>query len=107
MTSKPYSKTDFSEFDNRVGQAWSQHYRKQYDAAIEQFRRLIDEWPDHIDANYGLALSLKMAGQKEKAAEQFAKTKQYVEAERSKVNGDTARFDMLSRMIEQQIATLK
>jgi tetratricopeptide (TPR) repeat protein len=105
--SKSGSKIEFSDFDQRVGQAWSQHFRKQYDQAIEMFTKLIDEWPDHIDANYGLGLSLRMAGQKERATDQFTKTQQYLSAEMAKSTGDVARFQMLQRMAEQQLSALR
>ncbi len=107
MTNKTSSRADLTEFDSRVGQAWSKHNQGHDDVAIEDYRQLLDEWPDHIDANFGLALALKANGQKSKALEAFTKTRQIVEAELAKATGDTSRYHMLTRMIDQHLSTLK
>jgi len=104
--SEKATRSGFSEFDKRVGQAWSLNYKRQYDAAISQFKTLVDEWPDHIDATYGLALAYKNAGDKDKARETFQKVKGFVAAELSRASGDTSRFQMLLRMVEQHLSTL-
>jgi tetratricopeptide (TPR) repeat protein len=107
MTNKTSSRSDLTEFDSRVGQAWSQHNQGHDDVAIEEYRRLLEEWPDHVDANYGLALALKARGDKSKALDAFAKTRQFVEAEMAKATGDTSRYHMLMRMIDQHMTSLK
>ncbi len=107
MTKSKGIRTDFTEFDERVGKAWSLHNSGQDSAAIQEFRRLVDEWQDHIDANFGLALAYKTSGQHDKAREQFQKTLACLESELAKnVGSDTSRFQMLRRMIEQHLATL-
>lgn len=95
-----------AEVDALVGQAWSQHYHGQNDNAVQQFRQIVEKYPDHIDANYGLALVLKKLGRKEEAGEAFRKTKQLVEAAGIAPKDDNARFQMLSRMVDQQLASL-
>ncbi len=107
MTNKTSSRADLTEFDSRVGQAWSQHNQGHDDVAIEEYHHLLEEWPDHIDANFGLALALKTQGEKGKALEAFSKTRQIVESEMAKATGDTSRYTMLMRMIDQHLATLK
>ncbi|PJF42801.1 MAG: hypothetical protein CUN50_02600 [Candidatus Thermofonsia Clade 1 bacterium] len=98
---------EFTEFDQRVGKAWSLHIQGQDEAAIAEFKALVDEWPDHIDANYGLALAYKAARYSDQAREQFQKVRQYIEAERARqASDDTARFQMLLRMVDQHLATL-
>jgi hypothetical protein len=91
------------DIDKLVGQAWSQHYQGQNDNALKMFQDLVDKWPDHIDANYGLGLTLRSLGQKDKSGEIFRKTKQLVEAAMHSQGQETARFQMLSRMIDQQL----
>lgn len=107
MTNKTQTKADFSEFDGRVGQAWSLHIRKRYDEAIQSYRDLLKEWPDHIDALFGLGLTYKMSGQKERAVEYFTKARQNTEAELSKAPAEPARFHMLLRIIDQHLSSLK
>lgn len=104
--SEKATRSEFSEFDKRVGQAWGLNYKRQYDTAISQFRALVEEWPDHIDAIYGLALAYKNIGDKAKSREAFQKAKGFVSAELSRASGDTSRFQMLLRMIEQHLTTL-
>ena len=108
MTNGAKQPTDSTEADGLVGQAWAVHFHGQNDDAIRQFEQVLQRWPDHIDANYGLALTLKAAGQKEKSAEGFHKTKALVDAAHEALHEDAehARYQMLSRMCEQQIAML-
>jgi tetratricopeptide (TPR) repeat protein len=104
MTDK--SKSNMTEFDKRVGQAWSLHIRRQYDGAIAQYQILLDEWGDHVMANFGIALSLKASGQKAKALEAFNKTKEYVANERIKNVDENSRLQMLERIVTQHIEDL-
>jgi Flp pilus assembly protein TadD len=95
-----------TDVDTLVGQAWSKHYHGDNEAAIQEFRDLVAKWPEHIDANYGLSLSLKAAGQKQAASDAFNKTKSLVDAARTSQGDENARYTMLSRMIEQQLVGL-
>ncbi|MCS6870148.1 MAG: hypothetical protein NZ571_01700 [Anaerolineae bacterium] len=108
--SKPKPKgvrAEFTEYDQRVGRALSLHIAGQHELAIAEFKKLVDEWQDHIDANYGLALAYKGAKYYAQAREQFQKVREYIEAERARQpNDDTARFQMLLRMVDQHLATL-
>ncbi len=106
MLKRNVTRSDLAEFDGRVGKAMDQHIRRQYDQAIEMYRQLLDEWPDHLDANYGLALSYRGAGRNAEAIDGFKKTRAFVEAEMGKATGETARFQMLLRMIDQQLGIL-
>ncbi len=99
-------KQDSADVDKLVGQAWSQHYHGQNDEAIKSFRQLVEKWPDHIDANYGLSLALKTAGDRQAAGEAFRKTKALVDSALSTESDENARYAMLSRMIEQHLSTL-
>ncbi|MEP7286519.1 MAG: tetratricopeptide repeat protein [Chloroflexota bacterium] len=95
-----------SEVDSQVGQAWSQHFLGQNDVAIRTFQQLVERWPDHIDAHYGLALSLKKTEQKAEAGDAFRKTKSLVENAILDQTEMNPRLLMLSRMIDQQLAML-
>jgi len=106
MASSPNQPANTKDVDALVGQAWSEHYRKQDDKAAQMFRDILQKWPDHIDANYGLALSLRALGQKEPALEGFRKAKQLVDAARQTQNDENSRYQMLARMIDQQLSYL-
>jgi tetratricopeptide (TPR) repeat protein len=106
MLKRNVTRSDLAEFDARVGKAMDQHIRRQYDQAIEIYKRLLEEWPDHLDANYGLALSYKASGRKDEAVDAFKKTRNFVEVELGKTTGDPARFQMLLRMIDQHLGQL-
>lgn len=95
-----------SESDIQVGEAWSRHYHGQNEEALTMFRGIVEAWPEHIDARYGLALCLRKADQKSQAADEYRKVQQLVQAELTKQLEDNARFHMLARMVEQQLATL-
>ena len=97
-----------AEVKEQVGQAWSQSYHGKADNAIRAFEGIVSRWPNHVDANYGLALALKNAGQRDKAIESFRKTHQILDEELTKVQGDEiVRYRMLTRMVEQHLTTLE
>jgi Flp pilus assembly protein TadD len=102
----PGNNATSADIDALVGQAWSQHYHGKDAEALPQFQQLVQRWPDHIDANYGLALTLKVLGQKQEAATAFQKTLSLVNAILANPSDDNSRFHMLKRMIEQQLASI-
>ncbi len=107
MTDKKSSKSEFTEFQKRVGQAWSLHFKRQYDESIAEFRILVEEWPDDIDANYGLGLSLRWSGQAKEARDYFTKVAALVEnAISAQAGADNSRPQMLRRMVEQQLESI-
>ena len=106
MADTPNQKVGSNEVDAQVGQAWSQHYHGQNDSAIQAFRDIVQRWPDHIDANYGLALTLKKGGQKTEAVEAFNRTKTLIQAAGTKSEDENARMQMLLRMIDQHLAMM-
>lgn len=106
MTNKPRTSTD--SLDAQVGQAWSYHYKKQNDLALIEFQKLVEQDPSHIDANYGLALTLAALGQKARAQESFKRTAELVSVKMNAqlADDEDSRYRMLNRMIEQQLETL-
>ncbi len=100
-------KSGTSEVDMQIGQAWSLHFKAQHQDAVKSFGEIVRRWPENIDANYGLALSLRGAGQKAEAAKVFATTKSLVETARANQSSDESRLMMISRMIEQQLVLVQ
>ena len=100
------STTSTADIDVLIGQAWSQHHHGQNEDAIQAFRQIVERWPEHIDARYGLALALQAASQKQEAAENFRKARILAEAALAVQDEDSARYLMLVRMIDQRLATL-
>lgn len=92
--------------DEKIGEAWKAHYAGQDTAAIEQFKRLVEEAPDNIDALWGLGLSYRNAGNKTSAVEIFQKVKQLVAAQLAMESGQPERYVMLNRMVDQQLAQI-
>ena len=106
MADTPNQKVGSNEVDALVGQAWSLHFHGQNDGAIQAFRDIITRWPDHIDANYGLALTLKKGGQKAESVEAFNRAKSLIQAAGGKSDDENARMQMLIRMIDQHLAMM-
>jgi thioredoxin-like negative regulator of GroEL len=102
----PNQKVGSNEVDALVGQAWSLHFHGQNDGAIQAFRDIVTRWPDHVDANYGLALTLKKGGQKAEAVEAFNRTKSLIQAVEVQAEDENARLQMLIRMIDQHLAMM-
>lgn len=91
------------DLDARIGEAWKAHYAGEYYTAVEQFKLLAAEAPDHIDAQWGLGLSYRHVGEKEKALAAFEQAKALIDAEISANPGEHGRLFMLNRMVTQQI----
>jgi Flp pilus assembly protein TadD len=94
---------DEKDFDAKISAAWKAHYSGQHEQAIEQFRKLVDQSPDHIDANWGLGLSYRKAGEKANALQVFQKVRDLVTQELETHPESYERFFMLKRMVIQQI----
>ena len=100
------NKASSDEVDVLIGKAWSQHYHGQHDSAVQAFQDIVQRWPEHIDANYGLALSLKGAGRKPEAGEVVRKTKSLIDNALSGQTEVNSRFMMLARMVDQQLSSV-
>ena len=96
-----------TEADVQVGDAWSKHFNGQNEAALEQFRKLVEKFPTHIDSNFGLGLCLKTAGDKAAAMVSFQKTVELCQAEIDKPVEEPDRYQMVMRISKQHIATLQ
>ncbi|SNB70523.1 tetratricopeptide repeat protein [Thermoflexus hugenholtzii] len=56
-----------------IDRGWELHAQRQYEQAIEEFRKAIEVDGNAIDAYYGLGLAAKAAGRKETAIAAFEK----------------------------------
>ncbi|MFN3929517.1 MAG: tetratricopeptide repeat protein [Thermoflexus sp.] len=81
---------------------WEFHAKKQYDQAIEQFRKAIEMDGNAVDAYYGLGLSYKAKGEREMAIQAFEK----VLAMAPKLE-DRAKAQILSRLAQAHIEMLR
>lgn len=102
MTPRP----NISEVATQTGEAWSKHYRRDHDGAVNQFRDIVGRYPEDIDANYGLSMALAGAERRSEADAAFRATKALVERMVQTDTEDFARFLMLNRMIDQHLARL-
>jgi tetratricopeptide (TPR) repeat protein len=110
--------TDTSEL---VSQAWQYHRNNKTDQAVAEFEKVVSQHPRDIDANYGLGLSQKAAGQTEAAIKTFKTALELIDESKKtyEATRDTSleaenvrtpeddRFQMLSRMVEQRLAELQ
>jgi tetratricopeptide (TPR) repeat protein len=94
---------DPNGFDAKISAAWKAHYNGQHEQAIEQFKKLVDQTPDHIDANWGLGLAYRKAGEKASALQIFQKVRDLVTQELETHPENHERLIMLKRMVSQQI----
>jgi tetratricopeptide (TPR) repeat protein len=115
----------------RVGDAWGMLREGQHTAAMAEFERIIGQKPEEIDAQYGMGLALKAAGQREAAITAFQKALKLVDSKLSPtaadkystievetetlqealtedtlITGKHDRFTMLKRMTTQRLTEL-
>ncbi len=97
-----------SSLTEQVKQAWKDHYQRRNEQALAAFENVVKQDPAHIDAQYGLALTLAALGQGTRATEVFHQVAQLVDAQiRQQPDDDEdARYRMLARMITQQLEML-
>ncbi len=94
------------DIDARVGDAWAVLEAGDYQTAVAQFEQLVAENPDHIDAQWGLGLAYRRAGNTEGALRAFERVKAMVEAELAEHPEEHGRWFILNRMVHQQIEQL-
>ena len=94
---------DSKDFDTKISMAWKAHYNGQHEQAIEQFKRLVNQVPDNVDANWGLGLSYRKAGDRASALQVFQKVRDLVTQKLEATPDEYERLFMLKRMVTQQI----
>ncbi len=85
-----------------IDRGWELHAKKQYDQAIEQFRKAIEMDGNAVDAYYGLGLSCKAQGEKEKAIQAFEKV-----IALAPTLEDRAKAQILSRLAQAHLEALR
>ena|SRR5579864_5054295 len=92
----------------RVKQAWKDHYQHRNEEALAAFEKVVAQDPEHIDAEYGLALTLAALGQSTRAADVFKHVAQLVDGQihQQAADDEDSRYRMLARMIAQQLDLL-
>jgi lipopolysaccharide biosynthesis regulator YciM len=91
------------DLDSKIGEAWKAHYAGHDQTAVDQFLALVEEAPDNIDAHWGLGLSYRDLGDKDKAIQTFQKVKSLVSQKLETESGQLGRYFMLNRMADQQL----
>ncbi len=81
---------------------WELHTKKQYDRAIEQFRKAIEIDGDAVDAYYGLGLACKAKGEKEAAIQAFERVIALVSTLE-----DRAKAQILTRLAQAHLEALR
>ncbi len=108
----------------QIAEAWSHHRADRNSDAIRGFENVLNSDPDDLDALYGLGLALRATGENEKAIGAFEKAlvlakkglKEYKPATAAETDtmedkllaavGQSPRFMMLIRMLEQRLTEL-
>lgn len=94
------------DVDARVGTAWAALEAGDYQTAIAEFEQLVAEYPDHIDAQWGLGLAYRRTGNLGTALRAFKRVKAMVETELAEHPKEHGRWFILNRMVQQQIEQL-
>ena len=94
---------DSKDFDKKISMAWKAHYNGQHEQAISEFKQLVNLAPDNVDANWGLGLAYRKAGDKANALQVFQKVRDLLVQQMDVKSDDYERFFMLKRMVTQQI----
>ncbi len=94
---------DQNEIKTKIDAAWRVYRAGQQQAAIEHFTMVLAEDPDQIDAHWGLGLSYRHLGEREKARQAFEKVAELATQALQNEPEDRERYFMLQRMARQQI----
>lgn len=87
--------------------AWQDHVDGNHEAAVKRFTEITTASPNDIDAQYGLGLALRGAGQYDSAIDTFNKVSELLNALDIKTEDQENHFQMMSRMVAQQIELAK
>jgi tetratricopeptide (TPR) repeat protein len=108
--------------DTRIGHAWGHQRDGEYETAIKEFEQVLRQDPNNIDANYGMGLAHRSAGNFQEATLHFQRALDVVterdsaglaarevaasqnEGQRIKPNtAEDDRYMMLTRMLKQRL----
>lgn len=103
----------------RIGEAWAMHRQGNHAGAIEIFEDIVRNYPEEIDALYGLGLARRSDGNAQASTEAFNKALTITKERLRALDGGTEvttnmldshdddRLLMLRRMISQRIEELE
>ena len=91
------------EIKTKLSEAWKARHAGQNQVAIDIFKQIVAEAPDHIDASWGLALCYRAHGDRDNALKVFQKVKDLVSERLQTETDEREKYFMLSRMVIQQI----
>lgn len=96
-------------FHEEIGEAWKSHRKGFQDKAIEQFREVLNQDPNNIDALYGLALAKKAAGNTVEARQIFEQLGGILNklADEEHSEGRQERLFMLRAMVSRMLKQLE
>ncbi len=98
-----------SESGSLVEEAFKHHLHGDNDKAIQMLSEFVQRWPEHIEANYDLAVCFKTAGRIEDAARFFRRTRSLIQRAQAneQLNRELSqRLTMLSDLIDHQMALM-
>lgn len=93
------------QFAIQLGRAWAQHRENNHAAAIAEFKTILGQSSENIDALYGLGLALRAHGQRADAISTFQSAFALVMLALQENPGED-RYEMLQRMIAQRLNEL-
>lgn len=96
--------TDPKTGDDFLARGWSHYSKNEFFRAESDFRKALEDTPDHPDYLYGLALALQASGRSVDAVQTFEKVIQVLTKESE---GYGARAIMLSRLARAHINRIK
>lgn len=90
--------------EERLESGWHHYSSKEYFRAEEDFKKVLELLPDHVDTLYALGMTQQASGQIPEAVQTFEKVIQLLE--NGKVE-DTARAHMLVRLAHGHISRMQ
>ncbi len=113
--------TEANNVQALVGQAWGHHREGHPETALAEFQKLVRQYPNDIDVNYGLGLSQKLTGHTEEAIQSFNHTLKLIDENQNTRTAQQAglpdednvrtpeddRLNMLQRMTKQRLSELQ
>jgi hypothetical protein len=102
-----------------ITQAWNHQREGRAAAAVGEFEKLVTQYPQDIDANYGLGLSQKATGQTAAAISTFTRTLEIIGDSMKKEDANRSaelenvrtpeddRLMMLQRMVKQRLSEMQ
>ncbi|HLY25572.1 MAG TPA: tetratricopeptide repeat protein [Aggregatilineales bacterium] len=92
--------------ENLVNEAFTYHLHGDNESAIRILSEFVQRWPEHIEANYNLAVCYRLTGQTQEAAKLFHKARSLIEKARDDQGDLNQRLAMLSQLIDHQLALM-